>query len=49
VFLPGQKLYAGTGAKVGLVTNDPESGATVIGMSLSAASSANPLLTVLVK
>ena len=47
-FVPGQKLYAGTAAKLGLVTNQPGAGAVAIGIAKSSASSAQPQLTILV-
>lgn len=46
-FAPGEKLYAGTGAKTGLVTNvSPGAGAVVIGVAASAASAAAPELKI---
>lgn len=49
-FAIGDKLYAGTGAKIGLfVKVAPSATAEVVGIALSAASSASPELTVLVK
>lgn len=37
VYVPGQKLYADTGANVGLVTNVAPAGAKAIGIAMSAA------------
>jgi len=49
VFAKGDKLYAGTGAKVGLVTKTaPAAGAKVIGIATSTASAASPELTIVV-
>ncbi len=55
-FAPGDALYAGTGAKAGLVTKTPITDANTaptvvsrqIGIALSAASSASPELTIAV-
>jgi len=45
-FKPGDKLYCGTGAKAGLVTKTPATGALLIGRAMSSASSAQPKLIV---
>jgi len=47
-FAPGDALYAGTGAKVGLVTKTPVAGGTQIGIAGSAASAAAPELMIYV-
>ncbi len=47
-FVPGQLLYCGTGAKAGLVTNVPATGALPIGVAGSAASAAAPQLKIFV-
>lgn len=47
-FTPGEALYCGTGAKAGLITNVPATGAVAIGVAGSAASAAAPQLKVLV-
>jgi len=48
-FAPGEKLYAGTGGDVGLVTNvEPAAGAQVIGTADSVATPANPELQIIV-
>ena len=47
-FTPGQKVYAGTSTKVGLVTNVAPTNARCIGITLSSASSASPNLTIAV-
>lgn len=47
-FAPGDKLYAGTGAKKGLVTKTaPGAGSKVIGTAFSTASAAAPALKIL--
>jgi hypothetical protein len=48
-FAPGELLYAGTGAKIGLVTNVQPLNGFVIGIALSAASAAAPELTLFAK
>ena len=45
-FAPGNKLYCGTGAKAGLVTNVQATGARYLGIAGSAASAASPELLV---
>lgn len=47
-FALGDLLYAGSGAKAGLVTKTPAEGATVVGVAGSTASAANPELKVIV-
>lgn len=47
-FAPKDRLYVGTGAKVGLITKTAPTGARLFGIAMSAASSASPNLTIAV-
>jgi hypothetical protein len=47
-FAPKDRLYVGTGAKVGLITKTPPTNARLFGIAMSTASSAAPNLTIAV-